>query len=270
MEFIFNGKKIYYETMGEGQPILLLNGIMMSTGSWENFKESFSANNRLILLDFLDQGRSARMTGRYDHSVQVEVVGALLDHLNIKEINLVGVSYGSSIALQFAILHPTRVRKMVLFNATCRTGPQLRAIGKAWNEATKLPTGEGYYYTTIPPIYSTAFWDKHLDWMQEREKTLIAFFGNDVVRESLVRLTDSSENYDVSEQLWKIACPTLVVSCTDDQLVPPAEQRSIAEGIADSQLVVIPDCGHCSFFEAPDLFTSLSLGWVNSKTVKIF
>ena len=67
MEFVFNGKKIYYETMGEGQPILLLNGIMMSTGSWENFKESFSANNRLILLDFLDQGRSARMTGRYEH-----------------------------------------------------------------------------------------------------------------------------------------------------------------------------------------------------------
>ena len=52
--FEYQGKNVYYETHGEGKPLILLNGIMMSTKSWGIFKEAFSANNRLILLDFLD------------------------------------------------------------------------------------------------------------------------------------------------------------------------------------------------------------------------
>lgn len=51
-EFLFKGKKVYYELHGEGEPILVLNGIMMSTESWNAFKPSFSKDNLLILVDF--------------------------------------------------------------------------------------------------------------------------------------------------------------------------------------------------------------------------
>ncbi|MFR3346702.1 MAG: alpha/beta fold hydrolase [Christensenellales bacterium] len=60
-EFLFKGKKVYYELHGEGEPILVLNGIMMSTESWNAFKPSFSKDNLLILVDFFDQGRSDRL-----------------------------------------------------------------------------------------------------------------------------------------------------------------------------------------------------------------
>ena len=69
-EFTFEGKQIYYELHGEGRPLLLLNGIMMSCRSWAEFGQPLSAQNQLILLDMLDQGRSAKMTEPYDHSVQ--------------------------------------------------------------------------------------------------------------------------------------------------------------------------------------------------------
>ena len=59
--FVFQDKSIYYEEHGTGKPIVVLNGIMMSTASWAEFVEPFSANNRLILLDMLDQGRSDRI-----------------------------------------------------------------------------------------------------------------------------------------------------------------------------------------------------------------
>ena len=64
--FDFEGKSIYYELHGEGRPLLLLNGIMMSCGSWAEFVEPLSAQNQLILLDMLDQGRSAK-TVSYTH-----------------------------------------------------------------------------------------------------------------------------------------------------------------------------------------------------------
>ncbi len=79
MSFLnFNGKKVYYETYGQGKPIILLNGIMMSTISWQFFKDVLSANNQLILVDFLDQGRSDKMEGiSYAQDIQVEVLKAL-------------------------------------------------------------------------------------------------------------------------------------------------------------------------------------------------
>ena len=83
--FVFENKRIHYEEYGQGKPLILLNGIMMSCASWAAFVEPFSESNRLILLDFLDQGRSDRMEGPYEQAIQAEVVKSLLDHLEIKK-----------------------------------------------------------------------------------------------------------------------------------------------------------------------------------------
>ena len=68
--FDFEGKKVYYERHGDkGRPLVVLNGLMMSTTSWKPFVEDFSRNNQLVLVDFLDQGRSSRMSESYYHDV---------------------------------------------------------------------------------------------------------------------------------------------------------------------------------------------------------
>ena len=69
-EFTFDGYKVYYETYGTaGEPLIILNGIMMSTASWKPFLEEFSKNNVVVLVDFLDQGQSHRMEKPYDHII---------------------------------------------------------------------------------------------------------------------------------------------------------------------------------------------------------
>ena len=121
--FEFQGRSIYYEEHGQGRPLLVLNGIMMSCKSWAEFVEPFSRDNRLILLDFLDQGQSARMDGPYDQGIQAQVVLALLDHLSIDRACVLGISYGGEVALRFAIAHGERVERLLLFNTTVRCGP---------------------------------------------------------------------------------------------------------------------------------------------------
>ena len=133
--FDFEGKSIYYELHGEGRPLLLLNGIMMSCGSWAEFVEPLSAQNQLILLDMLDQGRSAKMTEAYDHGIQIRLVDALLDHLGLEKVCVAGISYGSEVGLEYAIEHPERVERLMLFNATAATGAWPNDVGKAWNLA---------------------------------------------------------------------------------------------------------------------------------------
>ena len=81
-ELIFQGKKVHYEVHGSGgEPIVLLNGIMMSTASWKPFIECMTLHNTLVLVDFFDQGQSERMTESYDHSIQVALLDAVLEEV---------------------------------------------------------------------------------------------------------------------------------------------------------------------------------------------
>ncbi len=264
--FPYGDHRVYYEEHGTGKPLVVLNGIMMSTASWAEFVAPFSADNRLILVDFLDQGRSDKLEGQeYDHAIQVELVKALLDFLELDRVCLMGISYGSEVALEFTLKYQLRVERLLLFNATARTGPWLGDIGDAWNCATH--DADAYYLTTIPVIYSPGFYVRKNDWMNRRRETLRPVFGNPKFVEAMVRLTNSSRTYDVADRLGEIAVPTLVVSCQQDYLTPLEEQQYLAAHLPNAHHVVLPNCGHASMYEQPLMYAALVVGFCNvSKT----
>jgi pimeloyl-ACP methyl ester carboxylesterase len=268
-ELIFQGKKVHYEIHGSGgEPIVLLNGIMMSTASWKPFIETMSRQNHLILVDFFDQGQSARLEGEvYNHALQVQLLDAVLEEVSsqiwYERFTLMGISYGGEIAIQYALAHPERVRRLVLANTCGRTSPWLKKIGDGWNEMAKTGNGYGYYLTTIPVIYSTQFFEQHAQWMDGREAYLTEYFGREDVRRALIRLTDSSVGYNVVDRLHEITCPTLIISSSEDVLVPPYEQKILHQHIAGSMYVTINGSGHASMYEAPEAFAALTLGFAN-------
>ena len=150
----------------------------------------------------------------------------------------------------------------MLFNATAASGPWLTDIGNAWNMAVDDPMQ--YYYTAIPVIYSPQFYKEHNDWMENRRQLLTkTAFANKPWMDGMVRLTNSSANYDVRGRLDRVACPTLIVSCRQDYLTPVEEQQYLAAHIPDSHYVMIENSGHASMYEQPMLFASLILGFAN-------
>ncbi len=269
-EFIFEGKKVHYEIHGEvGEPFLVLNGIMMSTKSWTPFLPDFSRNNIAILVDFFDQGQSERMTEGYTHDIQVKLLAALIEMLPYDKVSVMGISYGGEVAVQLAVRYPQLVNRLVLANTAARTSNWLRKIGDGWNEVAKTGNGYSYYLTTIPVIYSTGFFEREYAWMEKREEILKAYFSRRDVLESLIRLTDSSQNYDFSDRLSEIKAPTLVISASEDGLVPPTEQILLHRGIKGSSYVTINGSGHASMYEDPSSFAALTLGFINLTRGKI-
>ena len=261
--FNFKSKSVYYETQGQGKPIVLLNGIMMSTLSWEMFKEVLSVNNQLILVDFLDQGRSDKMEETiYTQDIQVEILKALFDELKLTKVNLVGISYGGEVALNFSVKYEEYVDNMVLFNTTSKTTPWLKDIGIAWNRSAGDPLD--YYCTTIPVIYSPHFYNANSEWMNNRKKLLVEkVFNQKPFMDAMVRLTESADNHDVTKDLPKIKTPTLIVSCENDYITPMPEQKRLHDLISTSELIVLPSTGHASMYEKPVLFVTLVLGFIN-------
>ncbi len=263
----FNGKNINYRVVGEGKPLLILNGIMMSTKSWAPFEKAFTKhNNQLILLDLMDQGESDKYDCDFDQSLQVEVVKALLDELKIEKINIMGTSYGGEVALQFASKYQERVERMVLANTVARTNAWLKEIGEAWNCAAGDPLA--YYSTTIPVIYSPQFYDRKAEWMKQRKELLTkTAFASKPFLDSMIRLTNSANSHDVIENLSKIKVKTLVIGSEQDHITPLEEQRLIVRLMPNAELVILPDTGHASFYERPLVFTSLLTGFINADEV---
>lgn len=266
--FDFKGKKIYYEVHGTGKPIILLNGIMMSTKSWGIFVDALSKDNELILLDFLDQGQSEKSDFNYSHDVQVEILKQLIMELGYEKVNIAGISYGAEIALSFAVKYDYMLERLLVFNASYRTSPWLRDIGEAWNLSADQPLN--YYLTAIPVIYSPEFYNKNLAFMENRKKLLTAtVFSDKSFMDAMIRLTKSSEDFNLEEQLKHVKTRTLIVSSENDMITPKEEQIRLHHLLENSDHIFIPGAGHASMYEKPALFITLILGFINASSLDV-
>lgn len=244
--------KIHYEVHGEGKPLIILNGIMMSTLSWHQFLEPLK-DYQVILMDFIDQGQSSNGSG-YNHSDQVAVVKSVVDALSLDEVNVLGISYGAQIALQYAIQYP--VDQLMICNAALHTTSWLSDIGKAWSLAGEKGDPELFFHVTIPYIYSHNFYNQSYDWISSRKETLLEVFNEDFMHR-MMRLIESSEGYDIRAVVDRITSDTLVVSSEYDYLTPADETIKIHKHIKDSKYITIENCGHASMYEKPAYFVKL-------------
>jgi len=264
----FNGKDIYVEVHGNGAPVVLLNGIMMSIASWKPFIEPLSRDNKLILIDFLDQGQSHKMTEKYPVALQADVVKCVLDALKIKKSHISGVSYGAAVAMNFALKYPEYVDRLALFNCIAYSSKWMGYIGDAWKMARITP--QIYYSTTTPIIYSMGFYNKKSDWLESRKDYLINnLFNKKAFLDAMERLIDSMTEHDVRDKLSSITAETLVVGSSDDNLTPIAEQKYIRDKIPGASLVIMDNCGHASMYENPTVFILLLTGFINHGTVTL-
>ena len=263
--FNFDGREMYYEDEGSGAPLLILNGIFMSCASWAAFKPAFTEHNRLILLDLVDQGRSARMDSEYTQEIQVRVVAALLKHLGIEKTALMGISYGGEVSMRFAAANPEKVTKLVLSNTAAYTSKWLKDIGHSWEYAYKSYDGHNFFKTCIPIVYSPKFYEENYEWASAREDLFVKFFTPDVY-DAFGRLTRSAETHDERGNLSKITAQTLVISSELDFITPVYQQQELVAAIKGAAHMLIPDAGHAVMYEKPAEFTSIVLGFVNSRT----
>jgi 3-oxoadipate enol-lactonase len=266
----FEGLKgpVYYDyQVKPNQPVLLLlNGIMMSVDSWAPFVDPLLNHVSLVRVDFYDQGKTTHLSEPYDQSLQVALLNDLLDHLNLTEVHLAGISYGASVALQWATQHPEKVSSLMIFNGVMKTNERLRKIGDEWNRVALSNDGQAYYEATIPMIYSTYFKTRQKDWMAARKTLLIDVFSNPLFLNRMIRLTKSAENHDVTDALEHLTMPVLIVASDDDVLTPQSEQEAMAKRIPHADCVIFHQTGHASMYERPQLFLNTLIGFITGGT----
>ncbi len=116
-----NGLKMYYEVHGSGEPVVLLHGAYMTIPSnWTGWIAELSKTRKVIAVEMQGHGRTADIKRELSFEDLADDVAALLDHLKIPSADLIGFSMGGGVAMQCAIRHPEKVRKVVSISAVFR------------------------------------------------------------------------------------------------------------------------------------------------------
>src|SRR5262245_21159144 len=123
-----NGMQMYYETYGQGEPLVLLHGFNGSGIAWAKFVPEFVKLYQVLVPDLRGHGRSTNPLNQFTHRQSAHDVVALLDQLGIKKFKAMGISTGGMTLLHMATQQPSRVEAMVLIGATSYFPEQARAI----------------------------------------------------------------------------------------------------------------------------------------------
>ena len=112
-----NGLKMYYEVHGSGDPVVLLHGAFMTISSETEWIAELAKTRKVIAVEMQGHGRTADISRPMSAANFADDVAALLDYLNIPRADVIGYSMGGGVAMQCAIRHPEKVRKVVSISA---------------------------------------------------------------------------------------------------------------------------------------------------------
>src|SRR5579864_6073704 len=150
-----NGVNMYYEVHGSGEPVVLLHGAFMTiTNNWTGWIGELSKTRKVIAVEMQGHGRTADIDREFSSEHVADDVAALLDYLKIPSADLIGYSMGGGVAMQCAIRHPAKVRKVVVISSTFRRDGMVKealdAIPKLTSDAFKGSPIEAEYKKLSP------------------------------------------------------------------------------------------------------------------------
>ena len=247
---------IYWESLGEGEPIAFLNGVLMTVDSWKLQTHEISRRFRCVMHDFRGQLRSSKPEEPWSLEDHARDLVALLDHLGIGKCHVVGTSYGGEVGMILAAMWPERVRSLTVIASVSELGPDTERIVIDWRRAA-LEAPMTLYRTMLPTTFSPGFVAANPALIELGEERLRSC--DDDFFTAFAGLIDAFRELDITPRLHEIRCPALIIAGEKDLLKPPRYSRMIAAGIADSELRVAPGAGHAVVLEQP--------AWINRALV---
>lgn len=237
---VWRGHRVYVKVTGDGEPLLLINGLGGSTDMWTPFVLQFP-NRRVIRFDVPGTGQSSVPMSPIPVAMMAELPVAVLDHFTIDCADVIGFSYGGAVAQQLAFASPERVGRLVLAATSCGLG----ALPGAYGAMASLLTPMRYY--------SRGYFDR----------TAAASYGGMTGRDLSVRRRMMAERhrhvppaYGYTMQIlgtigWsslpflaRIPHDTLVISGDDDPLIPVVNAEMLARRIPRARLEIVKRSGH--------------------------
>jgi pimeloyl-ACP methyl ester carboxylesterase len=250
------GARIFYrDTGGSGVPVILLHAATGSSRVWEyQFPAFAAAGYRAIAFDRRGWGRTTINSAESppQRGTAADDLLGLLDQLGLERVHLVGTAAGASVAFDFALSYPRRVRSLVIANA----------IGGV-EDADYLELGRRLrppQFDALPPelrevgpSYRAANPAGTLRWVELEKVSRPP--GPAAPPQSL-------RNRITFTVLETIQAPTLLLTGDADLYAPPPVLQLFAARIKGSETSIVPEAGHSTYWEQPEIFNRTVLNFL--------
>ncbi len=243
---------IFFESTGEGRPVVFLHGWTMDHELWDRQVTALAPSYRCVTVDLRGHGSSSKPVDGYGYEEHVEDLDRLLGALDLRHATLVGSSMGGAIAIQLAAVHPERVAQVV----TVGTPPQLVADDR-WPEGRPLEVVGAFLEfqrvareRTMRQIVEAS---AHADLGEPTNTWLFQI----ALRSPSWAATGSWKGALASSAvpfISRLAVPLLVMHGRHDAFVSNAAASRLAAEAPDSRLAWFENSGHFPFLEESELF----------------
>jgi pimeloyl-ACP methyl ester carboxylesterase/DNA-binding winged helix-turn-helix (wHTH) protein len=252
-----DGVRIAWASIGNGPPLVKASNWLThldyewESPIWRHWWSELSNHHRVIRYDERGNGMSQRDVPEVSFDTWVRDLETVVDAAKLDRFTLLGISRGGAIAVAYAVKHPERVNKLVLYGAfpmglnhygTAKELEERRAMVSL----TRL--GWGVHNPTFCRMFTQRFIPNgtpvHENWIDDLQRMSTS-------AENAARLLETAANIDVRRLLQKIQLPTLVVHCDCDQVVSSEHGRRMAAEIPDARYVSLPSANHLLLAEEP-------------------
>lgn len=245
-----HGVGLEYELRGSGDPFIWVSGTGVGGGIWDKWQvPHFQDRYRCLTFDLRGTGASEAPEDAYSVTLFAEDTIALADHLGIGHAHFAGISLGSAIIQEIALMRPDLVRSAILISTWSSTRREEHI--RRWFQA-RLTTLE---QAPIDVFRAFSFWmssptiiDLEPEWQAELED----FFQKNSSAQpahAYVGHFKADLDHDTYDRLGSIGCPTLVVYGDEDLITLPRYNEAVAAAIPGARIVVIPKAGHFAWVE---------------------
>ena len=257
--------RIWWERFGDGsrEAVVLLNGLAMHTQAWYGFLDELRPRFDVLLYDYLGQGRSSSPDECYSIPGFAHDLAAILDHLEIDKIHLMGISYGGFVALDFARLHGHRLRTLTLSGILLSHERQFRMYQDLSLRFYRAGPEAFGLYTHY--LYEKIFGEDFLrqlpeDTLETMRRRFQERYQDRI--HCLVRLTEAQDPFfEALEQRLSeyraIPVPTLIVTGTQDRAIPPWQQEKLCRLLPHTRHERVSGSGHVVYLEKRTEFFDL-------------
>jgi pimeloyl-ACP methyl ester carboxylesterase len=219
-----DGIEMYYEIIGEGEPLILLHGGAQSGQTWSGVADDFAKHFQVIVPDLRGHGATDNPSREYFTMKQLALdVYALLDHLKIDSFRAMGISMGGITLLHMATQQPERIDSMVLIGAASYISSDQREIAHSI-DLNNIPEDQMRQYREV---------HKHGD------EQIIAMMEWQKIAADDYESTAFTPHY-----LSTIKANTLIVHGERDRRVPISIALEMYKAIPNSSLWIVPNGGH--------------------------
>jgi len=264
---VVNGAKLWYESEGKGEPLLLIAGGPGNSHYFEPYFSALAASNRLIYFDAFGRGKSehAKSPKEYTFERDVEDIEGLRRALGLGQINLLGHSYGGMVAQAYALKYPGSVKRLILAdtlfsaemwqanNDSCNYElknqypeiwekvEKLRAEGhhsstKEHQEAYQLPQGLLYFYDASNAKKIQGSFNPEVYY------TIAGADADFLIGGDIAKL-------DFRAQLKNLKMPTLIIAGRYDRVALPRFSLQFKRYAPQARFVMFEESGHSPFVE---------------------